>query len=234
MKNENSEINKTGRPKTSIYRRLFGKSSRELSRELHISEATITRMRKEGKLEHLKLKNCSDEKIDPRIIKSFGNIWNRCNYSGTNKYEYYGGKGVKCLLSLEDLVYLWKRDKADSMEIPSVDRIDHNGHYTIENCRFMEFSENRKRRATDTVVLYKPTKKLLDTLKLFNVRKLCRKLGWPDNYMHVLNFKRVAVKKDKAEKLLELLNSIPPDIFKFNIEDAYDLTNYKEQRRKRK
>lgn len=58
---------------------------------------------------------------------------------------YYGGKGIKCLLSFEDVMNLWNRDKANLLSRPTIDRIDPNGNYKLENCRFIENSENVRR-----------------------------------------------------------------------------------------
>lgn len=84
--------------------------------------------------------------LKARIRKLLHNINNRCSYTGTNKYERYGGRGIKNFLTKDDLTSLWKRDKADLMTHPSIDRIDSDAHYTFDNCRFIEFDQNRKNR----------------------------------------------------------------------------------------
>lgn len=224
MKNKSSSL---PRPKTSIYRRLFGKTSRELARELKVSEATLTRMNNAGQLEHLKLTSDYTGRINKKIIVTWSNIWGRCNYPGTSKYEYYGGKGIKCLLTIEDLIYLWKRDKADEMKSPSIDRLDSNGHYSIENCRFIEFKENIKSRYYKRTLSHMPTKKLLSTLRMFNMSEISRRLGF--NSQTVQHFKESkACRKEKAEKVVNYLNSIPHDIFKISFEEAYEERNPRE------
>lgn len=66
----------------------------------------------------------------------------RCSKKSHKSFKYYGGKGIKCLMTLEDLIILWKRDSAEKMKAPTIDRIDSNGNYEISNCRFIENSEN--------------------------------------------------------------------------------------------
>lgn len=61
-------------------------------------------------------------------------------------YKYYGGKGVQLKMSVVDFEFLWKRDNADSMSKPSIDRIDSSGHYAVNNCRFIEMAENSRRQ----------------------------------------------------------------------------------------
>jgi len=69
-------------------------------------------------------------------------IINRCENKNSKIYQYYGGRGIKCLITEEELKKLWFRDKAYDMERPSIDRINNDGDYMFDNCRFIELSEN--------------------------------------------------------------------------------------------
>jgi len=68
----------------------------------------------------------------------------RCNDKNTKFYKYYGGKGIKALLTLKGIKCLWFRDKAYFLKKPSLDRIDSSKNYTLKNCRFIEHSENSR------------------------------------------------------------------------------------------
>lgn len=70
------------------------------------------------------------------------NIRQRCTNPKRHNYASYGGRGISCLLTVADLKSLWERDNASSLKKPSIDRIDVNGNYVYENCRFIELSEN--------------------------------------------------------------------------------------------
>lgn len=48
-------------------------------------------------------------------------------------------------LTLEDVRFLWNRDKADAMKHPTIDRVDGYGHYILSNCCFIERSDNLKK-----------------------------------------------------------------------------------------
>lgn len=56
--------------------------------------------------------------------------------------------GIKNYLSTADLKMLWFRDKAFLLKRPSIDRYDHKGHYCIENCHYIELSDNSKEGVT--------------------------------------------------------------------------------------
>jgi len=68
----------------------------------------------------------------------------RCNTQTTFGYQYYVGKGIKCLLTKEECAALWKRD-ALTLKRPSLDRIDSSKDYTFDNCRFVECDVNTGR-----------------------------------------------------------------------------------------
>jgi hypothetical protein len=86
----------------------------------------------------------NDRKKNPckYILKS---IKQRCTNQNQECYKYYGGRGIKCLITEEELKKLWKRDNASKMICPSIDRIENNGNYTVDNCRFIEHIDNIKR-----------------------------------------------------------------------------------------
>jgi len=65
---------------------------------------------------------------------------NRCRKGG----KYYH-RGIKILMTVSDFKQLWFRDKAYLLKVPSIDRIDRYGNYSLENCRWIEFKENQRR-----------------------------------------------------------------------------------------
>lgn len=73
------------------------------------------------------------------------NIKSRCYNSNNKFYKNYGGRGIKCLITDNELKELWFRDKAYLMKRPSIDRIDNDGDYTYKNCQFIEKSQNSKK-----------------------------------------------------------------------------------------
>ena len=75
---------------------------------------------------------------------SFKNIKNRVSNPKCESYVRYGGRGIKCLITNQELKKLWFRDKAYMMKRPSIDRKDSDKDYYFENCRFIELSLNSR------------------------------------------------------------------------------------------
>ena len=75
-------------------------------------------------------------------IRTYYYIRQRCN---NPKRRGYGAKGIKCLITKEELEELWVTCEADRMDRPTIDRINNNKHYTFENCRYVELKLNAGR-----------------------------------------------------------------------------------------
>jgi hypothetical protein len=85
-----------------------------------------------------------------RIWRIFRGIIQRCNDPNAKIYKYYGARGIRCLWACyED----FKRDMlptyADHL---TIGRIDNNGHYCKENCRW-ETRAQQARNYSRNVVL---------------------------------------------------------------------------------
>ena len=59
--------------------------------------------------------------------------------------KQYGKNGIKNFLNTALVKLLWERDGASNMKRPTIDRIDTYGHYSFDNCRFLEWEENNAR-----------------------------------------------------------------------------------------
>jgi len=78
----------------------------------------------------------------------------RCNNPKCKDYAWYGGRGIKFKLTKEECVFIWERDKAYNMKKPSIDRINNDENYCLENCRFIEHSENSKQGKTKKILQF--------------------------------------------------------------------------------
>ena len=146
---------------TSVFKRKYGFTIKELAEKYNVSTASIFLWDKKGLKFHDEISQEISSEADkeeksnrngyvvmvknlaPRLYKTLKNINFRCNNPKDSKFQYYGGKGIKNSLTLIQLMYLWERDGAEAMKQPSIDRIDSNSNYTLENCRYIEMDVNR-------------------------------------------------------------------------------------------
>lgn len=108
------------------------------------NKAKINARSREWNKKHRKECNAANKRWFER--NPWHQVWangiKRCTNKNNISYKWYGKKGIRFLLTLEDVKFLWLRDKASLMSKPSIDRKDHNKNYNIKNCRFIELKEN--------------------------------------------------------------------------------------------
>ena len=76
---------------------------------------------------------------------SYRGAQQRCENPKYKSYHRYGGRGIRCIITPNEVKKLWIRDKASEMKWASIDRINNDCNYEISNCRFIELSENVKK-----------------------------------------------------------------------------------------
>lgn len=73
------------------------------------------------------------------------NAWRRCNEENHKSFKSHGALGIKCIIQMHEVQFLYFRDKAYLMVKPSLERIRPAGNYSLPNCKFMEFIDNCQR-----------------------------------------------------------------------------------------
>lgn len=132
-------------------------------------------------------------------LETWQHMLSRCYGSGDKRYKNYGGRGIRvcerwrvnCATFLADM---GRRPTPQH----SLDRIDNDGDYTPENCRWATRVEQRRnRRDNRRLVVNGETKTMSEWCAMFEVpidRIRARlKLGWPP---------RVALTAPKSARLV--------------------------------
>ena len=115
---------------------------------------------------------------------NFHAVWNsmlqRCNNPNTNEYNSYGGRGIKVSGEWHDfnnfkndmyLAYLKHCEKFGANNT-TIDRIDVNQGYNLENCRWATYEQQSyNRRNTRYAEIDGKKYTILELSKIYNVSK---------------------------------------------------------------
>ncbi len=135
-----------------------------------------------------KLDTRRNRKYHP-LASTWHGILARCTHKKNLVYQHYGGRGIKVL---------WKNFAefvADMVEKPpgmSLDRIDNNGHYCKENCRWVTHKEQmRNTRRNRYVEIFGKRMSLAEVIEKYGVTRgtLNWRLDRGDNIYQILGLK---------------------------------------------
>jgi hypothetical protein len=111
---------------------------------------------------------------------TYDSIKSRCLNINSRRFKDYGGRGIKCEWNTFEEFY---KDMGDRPKGLSIDRIDNNGNYSKENCRWATPKEQARNRKTNILVKYNGEIKCLSEwseIKKININTLRNrhKKGW--------------------------------------------------------
>lgn len=123
---------------------------------------------------------------DSRLYRCWQGIKQRCGCKSANEYERYGGRGIKVcddwaqsFKSFED----WALANGYSDNL-TIDRIDTEGDYTPDNCRWVSYKVQANNKSNNIVIHYQgQTKTLMEWCEVLNlpystIHKRIKESGW--------------------------------------------------------
>ena len=116
-------------------------------------------------MNHRKVNEQHREAHKTRLYKIWCGMRERCNRVNHSAYKNYGGRGIKVCLEWDDYVAFreWATNNGYSNEL-TLDRIDVDGNYCPENCRWVTMDEQHKNRRDNNIVDYKGQRYILADL----------------------------------------------------------------------
>lgn len=127
-------------------------------------------------------KNCPPEKQYPKRLKNiFRYMKKRCYNKRSTGYHNYGGRGIKICdewLNNPKLFYEWAENHGYRDDL-SIDRINNDGDYTPDNCRWVGKKEQDRNKRTNHYLTYKgDTKCMIAWAEELDIsyKKLCEKV----------------------------------------------------------
>ena len=97
---------------------------------------------------------CMPDSEFRQIYNSWQNMKGRCLRPKHPKYHRYGGRGITVCKDWLDIkvFYSWAMSNGWKKGL-TIDRIDNDGNYCPENCRWISLSENSRKKKTTKIDL---------------------------------------------------------------------------------
>jgi len=87
------------------------------------------------------------------VYASWWHMIDRCNNKENNRYKYYGGRGISVCDRWMDINTFY-RDMGDKPDGLTIERIDNNGNYEPDNCKWATIAEQNRNNTRTILIKY--------------------------------------------------------------------------------
>lgn len=95
---------------------------------------------------------CEKGKKTPSYYRTWVGMRQRCSNPNNPKYKRYGGRGIKVCDEWNDIKSFQEWSLSNGWkEGYSIDRIDNDGDYCPNNCKWVSVSENSRKKSTTKI-----------------------------------------------------------------------------------
>jgi hypothetical protein len=116
--------------------------------------------------------NHSHKQSNTRIYRIWQGVKKRCESQSDARYMRYGGRGIKVCEEWKnsfETFFEWALNNGYTDSL-TIDRIDNNGNYCPENCRWVDIkTQCNNRESNIKIKIGNTTKSLLEWCEIFNV-----------------------------------------------------------------
>lgn len=107
------------------------------------------------KNEWLRQKQTKHGMRQTQVHRAWCDMKRRCDSDKSSHYKYYGGRGITYDLKWKDFINFFTDMGHPPSPQYSLDRINGNGNYTKENCRWATVTEQANNKKNNTYLTYK-------------------------------------------------------------------------------
>jgi hypothetical protein len=148
-------------------------------------------------------------KLKTPTYRTWSSMLSRCNNKKNVSYQRYGGKGIQVCSAWLDFEQFFK-DMGSKPKGMQIDRIDNNGGYSKENCRWVTPFENCCNRGITKKITYNNEEKSISEWgKIFCISPITIKNRLKDNWSVEKALKtpvRKQINNDTRNKFTKKLN----------------------------
>lgn len=135
---------------------------KECAEYFNVSYKALEHYMNRHKIEHMKEREYLKQS-GTRLYRIYRLIKDRCSNKNNPKYYDYGGRGILLCIEWKNsfkCFYKWAMQNGYKEDL-TIDRIDVNGDYCPDNCRWIPFSEQGMNKRSTIYISYKGENKPL-------------------------------------------------------------------------